>query len=269
MVTLTLALLLQGEQPPVRGPSSRDELTFQIAKDLFNDGDYYGAAADFEGLLYAFPNSSYASQAKEMLFESCFQLMKAGHPVEVLGLEIPLIKSREKGLKMLRAALARYPSESFTPDFYMKLAEYFEEEREWDQAALEYGTIADLYPGQSYAARAVMGLARSSERQFKGTEYDAEPLMEAKRQYERVKFDYANHTHIADEAEAKLVQIDEVLAKKDYEVAEFYLERDLVGSARFMFEEVVTRFPKTDVARKAKERLDALADVGNPREDDE
>lgn len=261
MLTLTLAVLLQGEEPPVRGPRSRDELMFQIAMDLFNDGDYYGAAADFEGLLYAHPNSTYASRAKEMLFESCFQLMKAGHPVEVLGLEIPLIKSREKGLKMLRSALARYPSESFTPDFYMKLAEYFYEEREWEQAELEYRTIAELYPGQAYAAQAVMGLARSSERRFKGTAYDAEPLMEAKRQYERVKFDFANHTQIAAEAEAKLGQIDEVLAKKDYEVAEFYLERDMVGSARFMLEEVVSRFPRTDMARKAKARLESLTPV--------
>jgi outer membrane protein assembly factor BamD (BamD/ComL family) len=231
---------------------------FQLAKDLMEDGDYYGAATDFEALLYAYPNSSFAPKTKELLFESCYQLMLAGYATDVLGIEIPFIKTRGKGLKMLRAALARYPSEEFTPTFYMRLAEYFYNEREWEQAELEYRTIVELYPGSRYAADAKMGLARSAQRRFKGVDYDAEPLLEAKRQYEIVAKDYSQHEAIAQEAATKLKTIDEVLAQKDYEVAEFYMDRDLPGSARFYYKEVVRRFPQTRVALQANARLNEM-----------
>jgi outer membrane protein assembly factor BamD (BamD/ComL family) len=236
----------------------RDDLLFQLANDSFKDGNYYTAAVDFERLVMDFPNSPHNARAREMIFESCFQLMKAGSPAEVLGLEIPFILTRERGLSLLRKALQRYPAEKFTPDYHMKLAEYFYDEREWDQAELEYRTIVELYPGSTHAAEAVMGLAHASERKFKGVAYDAEPLREAKRQYERFKDEFAQHKSIAEQADAKLKLINELLAKKDYEVAEYYVGREMVRSARFMFEEVRRRFPETEWAKKARARLEAL-----------
>lgn len=258
----------QIENPPDRAPRSRDELMFQMAVDLLQDGKYYEAATDFEALIYAYPNSRITPKAKEMLFESAFELMKAGHPVDLLGLEIPFIKTRSRGLKMLRSALARYPVEEFTPHFYMRLAKYFYDEREWEQAELEYRTIAELYPGSQHAAEAVMGLARSAQRRFKGTPYDAEPMMEAKRQYEIVRTDYADHVVIASEAATKLELIEEVLAKKDYEVAEFYLDREMPNSARFYFEEVARRFPETAVAKKARTRIRGLGPPPPPLDEE-
>lgn len=263
LLVTALAMVQPQDEPPVRAPRTRDELQFTLAMDLYNDGDYYASATDFQGLIFSFPNSAYGSRAKEYLFESCFQLMKAGHPVEVFGLAIPFIKTREKGLTMLRSALRQYPSEPFTPDFYMKLGEYFFDEAEFDQAELEFRTIVELYPGSRHAAEGVMKLAESAQGRFKGTAYDAEPLVEARRQYERISFDFANHQGVARMASARMKEIDEVLAKKDYEVAEFYVDQELTRSARFMFGEVIRRFPDTAMAAKARERL-ALLPVPEP-----
>lgn len=278
MLMWTLALPVQdGDQPQVPpAPRTKDELDFQLSVMTMQEGDYYTAHLQFEQFIYLYPSSKFTSQAKDFLFESAFQLMHAGHPMEldILGIEIPFIKTRTKGLTLLRQALSRYPNEEFTPDYYMKLAEYFMTEGEYDQAELEYRTVVELYPNSRHAAKAILGLGRAAHSRFSGSDYDTAPLLEAKRQFQRIVDEYTEHKEAVKEATSKLDMIDELLAKKDFDVASFYEDRDLVRAARMYYGEVVHMFPKTSWGRLAKQRLDALGgplDLKNepPDEDDE
>lgn len=274
----SLALPLQDGDPPQvpPPPRTRDELDFQLCTMTMQDGDYYDAHLQFEQFIYLYPTSKYTQQAKDFLFESAFQLMLSGHPMEldILGIEIPFIKTRTKGLTLLRQALSRYPNEEFTPDYYMKLAEYFMNEQEYDQAELEYRTVVELYPNSRHAAKAILGLGRAAHSRFNGSDYDTAPLLEAKRQFQRIVDEYTEHKEAVKEAVSKLDMIDELLAKKDFDVAAFYEDRDLTRGARLYYGEVVHQYPRTSWARLAMQRLDALGgplDLKNdpPSEDDE
>ncbi len=273
-----LALPLQDGDPPQVPPlpKTKDELDFQLSVMTMQDGDYYEAHLQFEQFVYLYPNSKFSSQAKDFLFETAFQLMLSGHPMELdfLGIEIPFIKTRTKGLTLLRQALSRYPNEDFTPDYYMKLAEYFMNEAEYDQAELEYRTVVELYPNSRHAAKAILGLGRAAHSRFNGSDYDTAPLPEAKRQFQRIVDEYTEHKEAVKEATSKLDMIDELLAKKDYDVAAFYEDRDFNRAARMYYGEVVHAYPKTSWAQLAKKRLDDLGGAldlknGPPGERDE
>ena len=74
-----------------------------------------------------------------------------------------------------------------------------------------------------------------------------------------VRDDYATHTEIAQEARGKLGGINELLAQKDYNIAEYYRDRGLNRSAAFYYNEVRRRYPDTNVwLRMARGRLETL-----------
>lgn len=162
------------------------------------------------------------------------------------------------------------------------------------EAQYKYRDFINRYPGSELADYAMLQIANVSFEQMERPDRDQTKTREAVEKFRDMIAAYPNSTHRPD-AEARLQQALDRLAKHEHIVARFYMhrrnyeaaisrlngivetfpgyaERDATfydlgqalelmgrkGEARLYFERVVAEFPESDFATRAKEKLQDL-----------
>ncbi|MGA7617610.1 MAG: outer membrane protein assembly factor BamD [Thermoanaerobaculia bacterium] len=159
------------------------------------------------------------------------------------------------------------------------------------EAQYKYRDFINRYPGSEMADYAMLQIANVSYKQMLSPERDQTKTKEAVQKFKEMLDAYPHSAYRA-EAEEKLHNALGRLAQHDHEVAEFYMKRgrykaamtrlnqvidsypdyehrdqvffDLAtslshlgrkGEARLYYERIVSEFPKSDLANRAKEKL--------------
>lgn len=256
----------------------REKAAFAVGRCYFAAGDYLSAHKAFESFLSRAPDSDLAgglSGGRWFLFLSALQLARVGVRERVLG--VAVYKSSKTGEELLKQALARYPREPFSDDFYLALGDFYLEKGRNDDAQKEYEFILTTgqYDRSNSAPPAQLRLASIFVKRFDSVNYDVKTLADAKREYEKfisswtpAKGDGRRLAELEltdddlgkmlDEAAAGVLAINEKLAEKEWTMAGYYLWKGKPNAARVYLRAIVTNYPKTDWAKKAKEKLESL-----------
>lgn len=250
---------------------TRESAHFERADTYFRAARFEEAHQDYEGFLLRFPQTERLATAKRRLMESALELAKAG-ATGYLG--IPT--GSGLGIGHLRDALRRYPREEFSSDFAQKLGMFFYERAEYDKASEEFGRVLDQYGDSADAVLALYMLARCAEARFDAIDYDAKPLKEARRHYERFLDESEKLRRLPDPArgwvERLLPAVKERLSgvyvqllAKRLQVAAYYEWKGLPKSARLtyaatlredaLFRKVLPSFPEMEAVQAARRRM--------------
>jgi len=241
-------------------PGLKEKAFYKRAEALWSAARYGDSHRAFEAFVTRYPDSERADRAKERAMWCALQLARVGAPRSLLGV-IPAGTTSSDGVELLREFLRRYPRESFSAKYYLLLGEFLLESGEEAEAEAEFTILIESYndpASRAYAARALVHLAEVEMKRFRGLEYDARPLREAKRHYQRYLdtegFRTLNPT-LTRYVEQRLEEIDGRLAEQHFRVAEYYASRGWEGAARLYLETLPKMYPGTAWARLAARRL--------------
>lgn len=166
-------------------------------------------------------------------------------------------------LDKLREIKNKFPYSKFAVDAQLRLADVYFLQESYAEAAAAYESFRDLHPKHPRVGHALFRVGKSH---FKDA--PEEPTRDQSAS-ERAIGAYSEFLSkfpadpLAAEARADLSALESRLGEKEWLVGEFYYKRGHRPAAKRRLEKLITQFPKTPAAEKARGLLQRL-DGGRP-----
>ena len=232
----------------------RDRGLFLLAEAYYQYGDRTRAFYHLDELMDYFGESRLFYPALEKQYQIADAYLR-GYKTRLFG--IPLLSATDDGIEMLFRIQERAPGSPLAERAVLRTADYYYDHAQYELAADVYGHYARRYPRSPLLDRVQLRRAFASLAQFRGLNYDATPLIDAKAQLETIQVAYpqmAEEENIA----AVIERINATLAAKHYRTADFYTRTHAPRSAAYIYRYLISRYPESREAEKAKRKLERL-----------
>src|SRR5881227_1000427 len=111
------------------------------------------------------------------------------------------------------------------------------------QAEAEYKDFETFFPNMPEAAEAQVKIANIHYQQMEKPDRDFTHAMRAEQEYRQVILQYPDNQKMAAEARTKLLQVQEVIAEREFRVGHFYYLRPSYPAAIARLQSLVDRYP--------------------------
>jgi len=230
---------------------------FYEAECRYGRGKYNGAFELYRRFLDAHPLSPHAPLIQRRLYDMGTYIIEEGKE----GL-FGVLTYSEEGIAMLDYLVSAFPHGDLADDALVYAADHEWRSKQPLRAIGHLQDLIDHYPGSEWALEARLRLARAYRDVNRGSNYDADALKRSRAQYltyiEIVSSDAAREREYADllaQARQELAAVEELLAQKMLEAAEFYLRTDKPDAAQAELQNLVRDHPGTNAAAEARRRL--------------
>lgn len=147
----------------------------------------------------------------------------------------------------------RMPGSQLAERAAIELADYYYRIRDLQMAGEAYDIFLRNFPRSEYRQRAELRRIFASIGQFKGPEYDAQPLREAQERVRRFAAQYPAEAEQTGVSDALATRLEESAAQQMLDIGKWYLRRDNEVSARLTLRRLLRAHPETVAARRAEE----------------
>jgi len=208
---------------------------------------YYKALFDYEYVARGYP----ASEAFVTVVERELEigtLYARGTKRKMWGMRI--LDAGDVAEELLIRAQERMPGSQLAEQAALELADYYFGRRKMNLAVEMYSIFLENYPGSDEVSKARKRLIYAHLATFKGPEFDASGLHEARAKLRELIV--VEPAAAADfEAESLLTRLDESDARKMLLTARWYLRTGDPVAAELMIRRLVERYPRTLAASDA------------------
>jgi outer membrane protein assembly factor BamD (BamD/ComL family) len=137
---------------------------------------------------------------------------------------------------------------------------YFRTNR-YDDADYNYELLRREYPRSEFQFEAHLLGLQSKLLKYQGSDYDGSPLEEAQLLVKQLRTNFAGQLSVAERERLQTVgaRLHQELASRDMQMAQFYDGTKNYGSAKTYYAEVIDKYPDSDLAQRARERMTELA----------
>lgn len=235
----------------------RDRALFLLGEAYYQRGDRIPSFYQFDQLLDEYPESHLYPAALERQFQIADRYLR-GKKDRLFGL--PILSRKDEAVEMLYRIQERAPGSPLAERALLRTADHYFEESQYDLAGDTYSAYLRSYPRSPVAPRVRLREAYSSYAQFRGLDFDATPLIDARAQFEDV---LAQYPELAREENVRDVidRIDSTLAAKLYHTADFYRRTRQPQAAAHLYEMILAQYPQTRDASRAQQALARLPDT--------
>lgn len=132
---------------------------------------------------------------------------------------------------------------------------------QYEEAAYYYDLLRKEYPKSEHQIKAHLLGMKSQMAMYQGPMYDATPLSKAAEIAEQTLTQF--HGELGDQRKLVLETRNLIFAEKaarDWAVAQYYDNRRCYGAAGYYYKGLVEDYPRSDIAQKARERLEQIRD---------
>ena len=179
---------------------------------------------------------------------------------------LPGFRNRERAIQFFEVILLTAPYSDYAPLALMNIARGHQKLRETEEAIDALDRMINLYPQSLLAPDAYLKLAQAHASLVEGPYYDQGSTKEAVTYFEDFMILFPSDTAIADAATG-LDRVKVVLAESKMKIGDFYFyRRNNFKAARVFYNEAITAYPDSEVAKTAKLRLADVEDkaAGRP-----
>ncbi|MCZ6692233.1 MAG: outer membrane protein assembly factor BamD [Planctomycetota bacterium] len=241
---------------------TRGEALYLEAEALFHLDEYTDAHWIYERLLEKYPGHIRFRPVVEREYQIALLLLEGKDPTYFLFFRI----GRQKvGIEILERIVNEFPAERFAEDGQFRIATYYFEKREFDEAKEEYARLISNYPASKWAAISLYRQGVCVMHESNGSMYDATPLREARKVFKAYLKRFPRGDQLR-EAGERIAEIDEMLASEEYDVALAYLRQGRPLAAIVYLRSIVENYSTTTYAQLARR---TLSGIGPPAEPDE
>jgi len=211
-------------------------------------GNFYKALYDYEYIAREFPVSEQFTTAlqREYLIAEKFA---AGLKKKWAG--IRLFNAEEEAVELLIRIQERLRGSRLAEQAGITLADYFYRKRLMHLALDSYDLFLLNYPDSPYRQKAMQRKIFAHIATFKGPEYDASGLENAKLEIEEFKSTYPRVAAESGVDNSLLGWINDSAAEKMLHTAQWYLAQNDPVSAQFTLKRMIRKYPETAAGKKA------------------
>ena len=239
---------LRADFPEIAGA---DFNAFTDGEMLLAKGKLTKAVKKYEKFLDDYPTSPLRDAALEREFGIASDGL-AGRRKRVLL--IFNLSRFEEGVKIMDKISDRAGTTEIAKRAMLAVVSSYERRRKFDLAYLKWSEIQTRFPTGQLAQDALEGMARTKYATYRGKEYDATGLISAKTYYENYKLRYPGDAQKL-QVDDILLRINEQLAEKQLDIAQYYDRTGSKGPANMYYQMVVDGWPQSKAARTAREKI--------------
>ena len=119
------------------------------------------------------------------------------------------------------------------------------------QAEQEYEDFETFFPNMPEAAEAQVKIANIHYQQMEKPDRDFTHAVRAEQEYRKVIMQYPDNQKMVEEARKKLLQVQEVIAEREYRVGRFYYLKESYPAAIARLQSLIDRYPLYSKADEA------------------
>jgi tetratricopeptide (TPR) repeat protein len=151
-------------------------------------------------------------------------------------------------------------------DAIMATANIYFRRGRYDDADYHYTLLRTQYPRSEMQFEAHLLGLQAKLRKYQGADYDGAPLEEAKQLVKQLRMQFAGRLSPEEKERLRVVegQLNLEIATRDYRMAEYNDGTKHYGAARYYYQQVIRKYPDTELATKARDRIAEIS--GEPDE---
>ncbi len=255
---------------------------YKLAVVMMLDGDYESSVKEFQKLLKQYPDSdlvepcyfnigrAYFLAGKfKKSFETYETLLEKFPGIRITGLVhskefeagVALMQENPKGsVRIFEGIIEHNPQGPLAPDCQVKIGDAYFLAEDFVSAGEAYRGVLENYPRSEWAPYSMYRIPLSRLSLEFRRDRDMGNLWKARDGFEEYIANYPDGT-LVDEAKAKIHEVEELIAQKEYQIAEFYLRKKKPMSAMVYLKKISDRFPNTRWAIKSQDTIDFLKKI--------
>lgn len=218
---------------------------YNIAHACFLAGKYKKAFDAYEDFLERLPGTRLSGVVLEKEFQAGVALMESKHTASV---------------EIFEKVIEHNPKGPLAPESQVKIGDAYFLAMEYDTAEEAYRKLLENYPRSEWAPYAMFRIPLSKLSVEIMRERDLGRLWKARDGFEEYLANYPTGS-FTEEAKKKIHETEDLIAQRQYNIAEFYLRKKHPQAAMTHFEGVVNHFPNTPWAAKSREQIDFLKKI--------
>lgn len=210
----------------------------------------FKALYDYERLIRQFPQSEHFTTAIEREMEIALRYLE-GLRRRFIGLRV--LDASDTAVELLIRVQERMPGSQLAERAAIELADFYYRKREMSLASEAYDLYLENFPAGPNRLRAEKRLIYSDVARFKGPEYDASGLLDARVRVRNFAQRFPGEAERSGINEGLIARIDESVASQMLESALWYQTQDEWPSMRYTLQRLVRAYPQTFAAQRAIE----------------
>lgn len=258
------------EEAVERGPRSpiEQDAMFMLAESYFFGDRYIKARDAYDALVKEYTNTRYLDTVidREWKIARYWEGYEQYNPDWVLtpnGYDKtrPWFDTIGHAIKTYDNIRLNDPTGPRADDAIMATANIYFERGRYDDADYHYTLLRREYPRSELQFEAHLLGLQAKLRKYQGENYDGTPLEEAKTLVKQLRMQFAGRLSNEEKERLRTVegQLNLEIATRDYRMAEYFDGTKHYGSARHYYAKVMQKYPNTELATRARERVAEIA----------
>lgn len=229
------------------------EALYQTAKIRMGRHQYYKAFEAYQEIIARYPNDKRYSEIIGHEYRIA-SLLLDGARNRIFGL-IPGFRNRERAIGYFEVIVSDAPYSDYAPLALMSAARGYEYLHAPEEAIDALDRMVNGYQQSVLVPYAYLELAKAHAAQVQGAYYDQGETKQSITYYEDFMILFPGDPNIAEAAQG-LDRMKQTLAESKMKAGDFYFyKRDNFTAARVFYNEAITSYPDSDVARRARVQL--------------
>jgi outer membrane protein assembly factor BamD len=231
------------------------EAFYRSAKLELARKGYSKAFEDFQQVIGRYPNTKRFNEIIGEQYRIASAMLDGARGRMFFGL-LPGFVSREKALEYFETILVNAPFSDYAPLSLMNIARGHQKLKQTEDAMDALDRMINNYPQSLLAPDAYLRLAQAHASLVDGPYYDQASTKESMTYFTDFMLLFPSDPNVA-AAEKGLDSMKTMLAESKMKIGDFYFyKRNNFTAARVFYNEAITAYPESAVAKRAKLRLD-------------
>lgn len=254
-----------------RGPHSQIEqdAMFMLAESYFFGDKYIKARDAYDNLVKEFPNTRYMDTLidREWKIAQYWEHYEDYSPDWLMTPNAydksrPWLDTIGHSIKTYDNIRLNDPTGPRADDAIMATANIYFRRGRYDDADYHYTLLRTQYPKSEMQFEAHLLGLQAKLRKYQGADYDGAPLEEAKTLVKQLRMQFAGRLSTEEKERLRVVegQLNLEIATRDYRMAEYNDGTKHYGAARFYYAQVIQKYPDTELAKQARDRMAQITD---------
>lgn len=244
--------------------SIEQQAMFQQANCYFFDDQYIEARDKYAELLEKYPNSGQVDLVIERLWAIGMYWEKYHEYEPRWALTPNFLDQTRPWFDTLGHAVKTYehiqlydPTGPRSDDAIMAIAGIYFRTNRYSDADHYYSLLRQQYPRSDFQFEAHLLGLQAKLKKYQGPEYDGTPLDEAKVLANQLRNQFSRRLNAEERKrlDETRAQVAQAIAARDMTMASHYEKTANHGSARVYYNDVIKKFPESQLASVARERL--------------
>ncbi len=232
------------------------EALYRAAKIRLSRKQYFKAFNEFQDVVTNYPNSSHFDEIIGEQYRIADALL-GGARNRYWGI-IPGFKNRARGIDYFEKVIVTAPYSDYAPLALMNIAQGHQKLHEPDEAIDALDRMINNYPQSLLTPDAYLRLAQAHASLVEGPPYDQSSTKQAITYFEDFMILFPSDTGVKT-ADTGLGNMKQEFSESKITIGDFYFyKRSNYKAARVFYNEAITSYPDSAVAKVARARLDAV-----------